>query len=238
MNRLAAELSRLYQFPPTGEAGSGQEASDGVRLLWISLRGADAWPQLRTLGQRVQAELDWPAPAIAVSGQDAFELWFSLAEPVDAEQAQPVLHQLCQRYLDAPVQSRLSLWPGGSTPPELPGLPRQIEGETRWSAFVAPDLAPIFADTPWLDIPPSEEGQAELLSVLRSVSAQQWQRAGDLLRPSEASVQPQPPRSVAPAALWTERGAADPRQFLQQVMQDPQVALALRIEAAKALLMS
>jgi hypothetical protein len=115
-----------------------------------------------------------------------------------------------------------------------------------WSAFVAPDLAPVFAEEPWLAMPPNLDGQAALLAGLVSIPTAELQRALAQLR---AAARPGPsPAASAPAeaadagtgtmalrpdlpGLWL-----DPKQFLLDVMNNDAVALGLRIEAAKALL--
>ena len=103
----------------------------------------------------------------------------------------------------------------------------------RWSAFVAPDLAPMFVDEPWLDLPPNPEGQADLLARLHSIPPAAFSRALQAVAiPSPVPAQPQAiAASTAPSAAID-----DPRRFLVGVMNDASVDLALRIEAAKALL--
>jgi hypothetical protein len=97
----------------------------------------------------------------------------------------------------------------------------------RWSAFVAPDLAAVFGDDPSLDLPPGDEAQAEVLSRIQPIPAADWQRAI---------------ASAAPAALpvsqptTTPKPQDDPRRFLLSVMNDAKVDMALRVEAAKALI--
>jgi hypothetical protein len=120
-----------------------------------------------------------------------------------------------------------------------------------WSAFVAPDLAPVFVDEPWLDTPPNEQGQSELLARLGCAGAEVFERALQRLLPppAAAAVPASAPAPVpvpitapgAPAPVTPATGpAASPdreaRRFLLQVMNDERVDLALRIEAARALL--
>ena len=107
-------------------------------------------------------------------------------------------------------------------------VPAQQGATENWSAFVAPDLAPVFADTPWLDIPPSVEGQADLLAKLQSIKPAALDAALQRLQPQDATAPEAPPPATTPDV--------DPRRFLQQVLNDETVALALRIEAARALL--
>ena len=103
----------------------------------------------------------------------------------------------------------------------------------QWYAFVAPDLAALFAETPWLDIAPSDDGQAALLRTLETVSPAAFSTASQRLRTTEHA-----PRDVAIAAPADPRaGDADPARFLTRVMNDESVPLALRVDAAKALLL-
>jgi len=131
------------------------------------------------------------------------------------------LARLQARYLPGIAQARVSVWT------EPPAVPAQHAATGNWSAFVAPDLAPVFVDTPWLDIPPGVEGQADLLARLESIKPTAFDAALQALQPAPAPV----------AASTASTAACDePRQFLLRVMNDDSVGLALRIEAAKALL--
>ena len=224
--RLLAERERLY----------GAGAPGGVRALVLALARPADWAVLGQVWQGVQTELGWPAPGIAVSGTDACQLWFSLAEPVTPAEAHALLERLRLRYLADVPAHRVELLPSADGRRLAPVVPspypdREGGGGEVWSAYVAPDLAPVFAETPWLDIPPRAEGQAELLSRLRPISAAE----GAVLR-SEAAAVPSS-AAIAPAPATSTTGAfADPRAFLLQVMNDERVEMGLRIEAAKALL--
>ncbi|MFN7123301.1 MAG: hypothetical protein ACK4NM_14855, partial [Hydrogenophaga sp.] len=72
--------------------------------------------------------------------------------------------------------------------------------------------------------------QADLLSRLKSIKPAELEAALEHLQPDT----PQSP-TVGHSALACP-APQDPRGFLQAVMNDPAVPLALRIEAAKALL--
>jgi hypothetical protein len=233
MTRLSQELQRLF---PAADA-------DGrLRTLVLALRAPADWSALGRVWQGVQADLDWPAPAIAVSGSDGVQLWFALQQPVDAATGAAVLQALVQRWLAELPPHRLCGWPGaaGAQAPVVPALLGQGEDGERWSAFVSADLAPMFSDTPWLEMPPNPDGQAALLAPLRAITPEELQR----LPGSVAAVPPVPPvlqPAAAPATVVSAVPAptgtcTDPRQFLLGVMNDAAVPLALRIEAAKALL--
>ncbi len=120
-------------------------------------------------------------------------------------------------------------------------MPAEVK-EGQWSAFVAPDLAPVFVEATWLDIPPGVEGQADLLKTLKSITPQEWAVAMGRLAPTLPARPGTGNRVVDAGRLRTSvfyalaTGFSDPRAFLLQVMNDATVPMALRIEAAKALL--
>jgi len=220
MSRIQAELARLYASPLV-------DAQGRVRALVLEVLQPAGWDALSRVWQGVQAELELPAPAIAVSGVDGLQLWFSLDAPVAPARAHAFLEALRKRYLDELPAARVRLWPDAAQPTRQAASVPALQPETgNWSAFVSPDLASIFSDTPWLDIEPGEEGQAALLRGLQSIKPPAFDavlaRRDDALGPA-----------VEPAAAPDED---DPRRFLLRVMNDDSVDLALRIEAAKALL--
>lgn len=217
----------------------------------IELMRPAIWESLSKVWRGVQVELELPAPAIAVSGIDGLQLWFSLAEPIAVAQAHGFVQGLRQRYLTDVASTRVRLMPAADATNLRQDLhaalvPAQQEDSGNWSAFLAPDLVPIFAESPWLDIPPNEEGQASLLRGIEVMTLPAFEAACAKLVPG-----PQPQASAVAVAVTVaasidnpvERDRQDaaaagtgPEQFLRQVMNDGTVALALRIEAAKALL--
>ncbi|MCX2860816.1 hypothetical protein OOZ63_03075 [Paucibacter sp. PLA-PC-4] len=222
MNRLLTELRRLYALP------AAEPAEGRVRAMLLELARPADWDALGAVWRGVQADLELPAPAIAVNGIDGYQLWFSLAEPVPAAQALDFLEGLRRRYLDGIAAQRLTLAP---TARDLP--PRQLPSGL-WSALLAPDLAPVFADEPWLDTEPGAEGQADLLCRLQPIKSADFRAALERLVP-DAPV----PRADAASAAPTPSAVAGqdaPRRFLLGVMNDASAPLHLRIEAAKALL--
>ncbi len=259
MSRLQSELDRLYRplLQPRSEVGAQPaglvDASGRVRCMVMELRHPPNWEVLSRVWQGVQAELELPAPAIAVSGTEGLQLWFSLAEPVPVAQAHAFLAGLQRRFLADIDARRVVLMPtadASALHPERHAtlVPALQEQTGNWSAFLAQDLAPIFADTPWLDVPPNEEGQATLLRSIAVAKPQVFLEAcdklamGSPLQPSNApaaaaatvAVDPGPgPGHQSPAAVPAD---GDPKRFLAQVMNDGTVPMALRIEAAKALL--
>lgn len=238
MNRLQTEWQRLYGAPPH----TPDTPDPLTRALVLELANPADWASLGRVWAGVQDELDWPEPAIAVSGKDALQLWFSLQQAVSAAQGREVLERLQQRYLaDLPhAARRLRLWPQPDGH-QAPAIPAECAPD-QWSAFVAPDLAPVFTDTPWLDIPPSLDGQADLLRRLRPIAPSAWAAARQALAAATppATTHAPPAEALAAASPASPAvavaAALSPRQFLLSVVNDPQAPLALRIDAAKALL--
>jgi hypothetical protein len=255
MTRLRSELDRLYHPSPSpGTAHAGT-----TRCLVLLCKRPGAWPALRPAWQGVQADLGWPAPAIVVDGVDAIELWFSFQAALSEEQAQGLGQTLIRHYLPdvLPGRAQVRLQAGSADTGAMPPFER-LPGQ--WSAFVAPDLAAVFADDPWLDMPPGEDAQADLLSRLRPVppeevaaALQRWAtsnattEAEETVRTARTLVPAQASRELATtgphAVPATHTGftlpvgqPASARAFLQQVMNDASVPLQWRVEAAKALL--
>ena len=168
MTRLQTELQRLYL--PRGPASQAPDAAhagligpDGQsRAMVLELARPADWTVLCAVWQGVQADLDLPAPAIVVSGRDGVQLWFSLAQAVPAVQAAAFLGALRVRYLGGvdPGRLRLLPQPDAAAPMQVAHaqpVPAAQGADGRWSAFVAQDLAPVFAEEPWLDMPPNPE---------------------------------------------------------------------------------
>lgn len=105
-----------------------------------------------------------------------------------------------------------------------------------WSAFVAPDLAAIFADSPGLDMSPSVDAQANVLAPLKSIKAAVFEAIFDQVISDVERISATNPFStpVVPPAI--KHSDSDAKRFLTEVMNDPSVEMHLRIEAAKALL--
>ena len=255
MSRLHSEFARLFlpptaaaeQAPPAPTPAGLLDAQGRTRALVLELAVPADWARLKAVWQGVQADLGLPAPAIAVSGTDGLQLWFSAPTPVPAADARRWLQALCRRYLPGLPPHRLRLYPrtepaaaaGDAAPHAAPVPALQADGAT-WSAFVAPDLVPLFEETPWLDSEPSDEGQAALLERVGVMKAGWFEavvapRAAQALAADEGAA-----ASVAARGLAEVGELMGARQeavaFLRRVVQDEAAPLALRVDAAKALL--
>ncbi|HSW05082.1 hypothetical protein [Aquabacterium sp.] len=258
MTRLHSEFARLYLPDPAAAADRAPTAADlvdasgRVRALVLELHAPAEWEPLRAVWRGVQTDLDLPAPAIAVNGVDGLQLWFSLARAVTVAQAHDVLAALWRRYLPSVPLHRLRLWPSADdAAPAAQVLraacvPAPQPGGERWSAFVAPDLAPIFTETPWIDVEPSDQGQAGLLERVASIQPEALAASLAQLAPPVPAAQLGMAAPLAADAVATShaagghraagQGLLSPQAFLMRVMNDENAPLALRIEAAKALL--
>jgi hypothetical protein len=234
MQRLINDIERLYLVASTDMRLVDPDGA--VRAMVLEVVQPTNWDALSEVWHGVQMELELPAPAIAVSGRDGLQLWFSLETAIPARRAHAFLEALRTRFLAHVPAARVRLWPSLAEPAQHAALVPAFQADSgNWSAFVAPDLAAIFSDAPWLDVEPGEDGQAALLRSLQSIKPAAFDAAEAGMRASAAAL-----AQAAVAARDTGAAATDctddPRRFLLRVMNDETVALALRIEAAKALL--
>lgn len=227
MNRLHTELLRLHLCAAPGEPGAWADASGRVRSAVLELVAPVDAALLGAVWAGVQNELGLPAPAIVLSGRDGLQLWFALQQPVDAATASALVDGLRRRWLDELPAARLRCWPAPEAAP--PALPGTEVGPERWAALVSPDLAPLFTETPWLDLPPGADAQAALLAPLRPITADELAAALRTLAPPDATTAPGAPEPRSAPEREAER-------FLLSVMRDAAAPLAQRIDAAKALL--
>lgn len=223
MDKLSGELQRLH-FLPEQRVDARQSA------LGIAFRRAADWESVAQLWHAVQDELGLPAPAVSIDGQ-GYRLWFSLAEPVDDQQARHFLDGLQCRYLVDLPASRLEFGIAGDLPP------CPLAEPDRWAAFIDPGMGSMFVSEPWLDMAPNRNQQADLLAAFSSIRTSDLARALALLHPPlpSASTDSSHPEPVA-SPLTLQGPFTDPKQFLLAVMNDPNASAQQRIEAAKALL--
>lgn len=223
MDKLSGELQRLH-FLPEQRVEAGQSA------LGLAFRRAADWESAALLWRAVQDELDLPAPAVSVDGQ-GYCLWFSLAEPVDDQQARRFLDGLQRRYLTDLPASRLEFGIAGNLPPCPLAEPE------RWAAFIDPGMGSMFTTEPWLEMAPNRNQQADLLAAFTSMRTSDFVRALALLQPAGQPVEDDGNTAESSASFLALQGPfANPKQFLLAVMNDPGASPQQSIEAAKALL--
>lgn len=235
MNPLETEFHRLYLIDDaTADAPSLMTVDGRVRAMVLELARPADWSVVSTVWQRVQSDLDLPPPAIAVTGNDGYQLWFSLAEPVTAAEASFFLESLRQRFLSNIVPERITMLPTETRHAQL--IPALQQSTGLWSAFVAPDLAAIFADSPGLDMSPRVEAQARVLASLESIKAAVFESIFDQVISDVERISATHPFSTPVVPPSTKHCDLDAKRFLTEVMNDQSVEMHLRIEAAKALL--
>ncbi len=241
MNRLLPELDRLYGLdmnaldgPAAGAADAGLE--HGIRAMVLEVTLPAGWDQLSSVWTGVQSDLGLPAPAIAVSGVDGLQLWFSLASPTSSSAGARFLRGLRAQYLPNLASTHVRVFADAA---RFPAAPPVETSSQHWSAFVTSELASVFAETPWLDIPPSDEGQATILRALESTRQSAFEAALNKLAAVEDDADREPnaaKRSASGAAEKSGTADVDPARFLMGVLNDESAPLALRIKAAGILL--
>lgn len=266
MNKLITELQRLYFLDSQRWNGDGVltaqlvercvagelsvavdlVGTDGrVRALVVEFEDSADWQHAAGLYQAVQDELGLPAPALSVSGQPGYALWFSLAEAVPVAQAGVFLTALRSRYLADLAASRVGLRPAVDTIARVTLAPSRHPASGKWAAFIDPSLGIMFIDEPWLEMAPNQDKQAELLAAIKSISAAEFQAAFSVLHsasptdPAPADAGPASPGVGATrrrSSLSVGSNYRDPQSFLLAVMNDASASARHRIAAAKALL--
>ena len=235
MNPLEAEFHRLYLVDDATAVAPSLMTLDGrVRAMVMELARPADWSVVSTVWQWVQSDLDLPPPAIAVTGNDGYQLWFSLVEPVTAAEASFFMESLRQRFLSNVVLERISMLPTETRHAQL--VPALQQSTGLWSAFVAPDLAAIFADSPGLDVSPRVEAQARVLAPLESIKASVFVAIFDQIISDVERTSATHPSSAPVVPASTQDCDSDAKRFLTEVMNDPSVDMHLRVEAAKAIL--
>ena len=183
MEKLIAELTRLYLFEgqpgndgPVTPAMLDQQlrgaaalalplvsTAGTVRTIVLHFDGARAgkgeqqWEALCGVANAMQHQLDLPAPAVSITGDDGYALWLSLLTPVPAAQARRFAALL--RAAHAPDAPMAAGAPVDADAPEL--LPPCVHPASgKWAAFIHPGMGSSFADEPRLEMAPPLAAQA------------------------------------------------------------------------------
>ncbi|MCE3261828.1 MAG: hypothetical protein K0R43_907 [Pseudoduganella sp.] len=209
MQKLNAELKRLYL---TDDAQPGQTRA--ITLSFRRLAKDDEtghWERLCAVANAVQADLGLPAPAVSISGEGAFGLWLSLAQPVPMVQAQGFAELLGAAY--CPESD------AASEPLVLP--PSQHQASGKWAAFIHPGMGTSFAGDEGLEMQPPEAGQVALLEGLASITPEQFAQAFDQLRGATGSAPPPPPSPTPGGLLLKDATLEDIVNFLHAKNIEP-----------------
>ena len=254
MSKLESELQRLYCLPGRAWSGTKSESENPqidlitatglVRCFVISIKNGAAWPQIATLYQGIQDEFELPAPAISISVEEGYQIWFSLAEPVTLQAAQNFMEGLCRKYLAETKTAKLKCRPGITDDlKSVPKVPAREKASDRWSAYIDPTMGSMFIEESWLEMTPSLDKQAGMLTGLKSIRPEDFDRVSSALQ-SQLETETIPPAkkaetlqlSPAKTILGTSGNFSNPQCFLLAVMNDPTANAEHRIQAAIALL--
>lgn len=192
MDKLTSELHRLYLI-----GGQLADAAGQTRALTIDFHKTEEeqhWTRLCDVANALQKELGLPAPAVSVSGGDAYRLWLSLAQPVSAEEARRFLALLHTTYFpDEQIDLGRS---GVKLPPSL------NEATGLWAAFINPGMGGALAEDLGLEIAPPDAAQAAFLEGLGCITQEEFARAtATLQRTHSAPPAPMPIRDSVPEGL-------------------------------------
>ena len=246
-DRLETELERLFGLP-VNSVNTEENLTDS-RLLILELSKPGIWSPLAVVWHAFVSDWGMPAPAIVINGSDGIQLWFSLTQPAPIATCTRLLMGLRSRFLNGLAYDRVTCFPGfnrNSSEQSDPSnrVPACVPGTDHWSAFVTRDLAAVFGDEPWVDVPPVRDQQAEILSRLSSMTPAHLDfvvgqlESVDAASPNVAASDREKPLDVSdsrtgsgPPQEW--RG---PAEFLWATMNNASLPMGERIEAAKALL--
>lgn len=245
-DRLALELKRLY-----GCSSSDPESvnSSLSRALVLELARPGDWSLLAPVWKTFANDWKVPPPAIAVNGVDGIQLWFSVSTPLRGGMGSQFLEALVAYFLSDVSADRIVCMPMRAAEttnagPTFHAIPENVSGTDRWSAFITRDLAAVFGEEPWVDVPPQRDQQAEILSRLGFMSPDQFDYVLAKLNPktgmknedrSLVQSRRQPVEAV-PAVIHDTDMQLTPAEFLRAAMNNPQLPMSERIAAASALL--
>ena len=190
------------------------DGDGGTRALLIEFGGAAGsagsphWDKVCEVARVLQTELGLPAPAVSISGGNAYGLWLSLETAVPAARAREFLRLLRLACFPDIDEAEIGLHPGGAedgaidlSPVQLPPCLHRATG--RWAAFINPGMGAAFADEPGLEMPPPAAAQAAFLDGLHSIGITQFEQSLAALEKSHGSSAPDgvPAPEPAPAPM-------------------------------------
>lgn len=229
MEKLIAQLHRLYLMPGADPAGLGEHllgretiatplaSADGhTRAIVIDFpRAAEDetrhWSRLCEVANTLQEQLGFPAPAVSITGADAFRLWLSLRDPVPLALVRRFLSQLRAQYCpELPLHAAVTV--------ELPPCLHRATG--KWAAFIHPGMGASFAGEAGLEVAPPAAAQLAFLEGLESISAAQFETALVATRQAAATT-PAPVTALADGLLLKDASLEDIVRHLHALGIEP-----------------
>ncbi|MYM40003.1 hypothetical protein [Duganella qianjiadongensis] len=197
---LNAEITRLYRLDSESDSQPLELVSAGglTRSMVLEFRRKPGqavphhWDNLCRMASYLQQQLDLPAPAVSISGQNSYQLWLSLSHAVPVEQAENFLLQLCASYFPDVLADELDWLPqhGGQHARTSVECPPRLQNNGLWSAFIHPGMGAAFEDEAGLEVEPPAAGQAAFLESLHCISDSQWTHACALLQSQQGVTAP------------------------------------------------
>jgi hypothetical protein len=206
MEKLIAQLTRLYLMPGLASPEDLAQHFQGIRALSMPLASSDDltraividfarerggapdqhWTRLCDVANRLQEAYGFPAPAVSISGASSFQLWLSLEEPVPLGDARRFLSMLRDAHFpELDLQARTTV--------ALPPCLNAASG--KWAAFIHPGMGASFAEEAGLDMAPPVAAQVAFLEGLESIGKAQFFDALVSMKQSDA-----PPQASSAAA--------------------------------------
>ncbi len=202
MHKYLSELNRLYLPAGSVSPEALQQHLKGETSLAVHLASRDGmtramviafpktqdsadghWTRLCAVANALQGQLGLPAPAVSISGDNAFGLWLSLAQPTPVAQVQQFMTLLMRAY-----HPEAMVDPNAVSLP-VPLLPCLHQGIGKWGAYIHPGLGASFIDDMGLEMAPPLAAQTAFLEGLESIQPSQFQAALaklQLLQPQQA----------------------------------------------------
>jgi hypothetical protein len=210
MEKLIAQFNRLYLMPGLASSEDLARHFQGMRALSAPLASGDDltralvidfprlrgsapeqhWHDLCEVANRLQEAFGFPPPAVSVSGDNSFQLWLSLDEPVPVGDARRFLAMLREAHFpELELQAQDSV--------ELP--PSLNEASGKWAAFIHPGMGASFAEEAGLEMAPPVGAQVAFLEGIDSTGKAQFFDALVSMKQSDVPPPaPPPPATDAP----------------------------------------
>jgi len=204
MEKLIAQLNRLYLMPDTLDAASlgahrpiplvsGDGSTRAIVIDFPRLQGAAAeqhWQDLCAVANTLQERFGFPAPAVSITGDTGYRLWLSLSEPLAEGDVRRFVSMLRETHFP---EHELQLNEQVALPPSL------NPASGKWAAFIHPGMGASFAEEAGLEMAPPQSAQLAFLEGLESIGKAQFYDALVALKQSEAVVPDLPAALAAPA---------------------------------------
>lgn len=209
MDKLIAQLTRLYLMPDSANLEELAEHFRGDRTLSVPLASGDGlaraividfprrrdagpeqhWSDLCAVANRLQQGFGFPAPAVSITGESGYLLWLSLLDAVPVGDTRRFLAMLRDAHFP---ELELAALDATVLPPCL------NPASGKWAAFIHPGMGASFAEEAGLEMAAPAAAQVAFLEGLDSIGKARFFDA--LVSMKQADALPAPPAQPAAAA--------------------------------------